>query len=100
MTEVAAREMLRRSALERTALATGKQWAERCRQELREQGRAISGGWPGTLSEARARVAAAWMRTGRRRPAAITHEELDWLARAAYARAKRDWLAAANREEP
>jgi hypothetical protein len=92
------RETLRRSALEQTALGAGTQWAECCCVEMKKQGRAVAGGWPGTLSEARTRVTLAWVRGCRKHGSAITHEELGWLARTAYAQAKRDWLAAASRE--
>jgi hypothetical protein len=93
-----ARETLRLGALKETALGAGTQWAECCRAELKKQGRAIAGGWPGTLSEARARVTFAWLTGHRRHRPAITHDELSWLARTAYEQAKRDWLASASRE--
>jgi hypothetical protein len=98
MTEGTTRETLRRSALEQAAIGAGTQWAECCRVELKRQGRAIAGGWPGTISEARTRVALAWSRAHRKHRPAITHEELGWLARTAYEQAKRDWLAVAHRE--
>jgi len=101
MTQARSTGAFRRAALERMALATGEQWALSYRAEVRESGRAIAGGWPGTLSEARARVAGACSRTAsKQRWTNVTPAELDWLAKAAYAMAKRRWLAVAARDEP
>lgn len=82
----AAREVL----LARAAGAEAIAWASWWRAEMRRQRRPLEGGWPGTLSEARARVA--------RRVAVelgpdfrLTPEELDGAARSAYAAARRDW---------
>jgi len=90
----------RRAALERVALAAGEQWALSYRALVHEQGRAISGGWPGTMSEARARVTAAFLGGHKKSLSAISNAELDWLAKAAYGRARREWLAVAERDGP
>jgi hypothetical protein len=91
---------LRKAALERAALAAGEQWASSYRDQVRGQGRAIAGGWPGTLSEARTRVAGACLLVHFRKTwADVSSAELDWLAKAAYAKAKHDWLAVADRDE-
>lgn len=81
---------LRRVQLGRVATAEASAWAAWWRGELSRQKRPLAGGWPGTLSEARVRVA--------RRIAAdlgaaflTTREELDETARAAWGAARREW---------
>lgn len=82
----------RRTLLEDGALAASKQWVDSWRADLRKQGRRAEGGWPGTLAEARAHVIAYFAaELHRRKMAALTHAELTWAAKAAYAAAKRDW---------
>jgi hypothetical protein len=80
----------RHAHLERVAFAEATAWAAWWRAELGRQRRPIAGGWPGTVSEARVRIA--------RRIAAdlgpsfeATREELDETARAAYGAARREW---------
>jgi len=71
-----------------------------CRHDLREQGRRASGGWPGTISEARATVASYFSAELRERGMhSLTAEEREWTARCAYAAARRDWLDHGDREE-
>ena len=85
----------RRATLEVAATTAAKQWADRCMIALRAEGRALTGGWPGTLSEAR-----GWARVELdvhgMQP---THEELEWLAHTTYARARDAWLARAGNDE-
>jgi hypothetical protein len=76
--------------LERVASSEATAWAAWWRCELGRQQRPLAGGWPGTLSEARVRIA--------RRIAAdlgpaflATREELDETARAAWGAARREW---------
>jgi hypothetical protein len=85
----------RRRLLEQTAADTGEAWAHRSLLGLRAEGRAVVGGWPGTLTEARAWVSAALVREGAR----ATMAELDAAARSTYACARVAWLACASREE-
>jgi hypothetical protein len=83
------------TALERVVDAAGEAWALDFSNTLHGEGRSVSGGWPGTLSEARGRVAACLAR----RPNVtrrVSAEELESLARRAYAAAKRAWLARAE----
>jgi hypothetical protein len=91
----------RQALLARGAILTGEQWAQRCRKDLRKQGRRVIGGWPGTLSEARARAevhsSAELRRLGL---AQLTFEELERLAHATYASARDYWLSRAEREDP
>jgi hypothetical protein len=78
--------------LERLAAAEGLAWAVRSCEELRQQGRSIAGGWPGTLSQARVRVRVC-MTARLDRGASLTRDDLDWLARTIYLTAKAEWLA-------
>jgi hypothetical protein len=88
------RKQARRALLEAGALEAGKLWVGGFCDELRVQGRRAVGGWPGTMPEARARVIAYFTEELRRRNmVALTYEELNWVAKAAYAAAKRDWRA-------
>ena len=83
------------SALERAVDAAGETWAVDWANTLHGEGRPVSGGWPGTLSEARGRVAACIAkRVGPARR--IGPEELELLARRAYAAARKAWLARAD----
>lgn len=87
---------VRRAQLERGAIAAGERWADQCRETLRQQGRLPSGGWPGTVREARALVA-AYFRTELSGPA-LTFEELERAAKISYARARRHWYALGSAE--
>jgi hypothetical protein len=73
----------------------GAAWARVLCEMMQAQGRPIEGGWPGTISEARARVHSHIDRAlvGRGLPW-MTEEELATATSAAYSRAKRDWLLA------
>ena len=83
------------TALERAVDAAGQAWALDWSNVLSGEGRAVSGGWPGTLSEARGRVAACVAkRVGPVRR--VSAEELESLARRAYAAARKAWLARAE----
>jgi hypothetical protein len=83
------------TALERVVDAAGEAWALDWSNTLHGEGRSVSGGWPGTLSEARGRVAVCLARrpNGTRR---VSADELESLARRAYAAAKKAWLARAD----
>jgi hypothetical protein len=77
------------TGLEQGAIATGERWADRCREALRQQGRRASGGWPGTVTEARALVSAHFAAE----LGPLTYDELQSAAKLSYTRAKRQWLA-------
>lgn len=81
--------------LAEAARGVGERWAQGWRSELQGQGRAAAGGWPGTLGEARARVMAFFAEEldGEEQ---LTPDELGWATKAAYASARRDWLARAE----
>ena len=88
----------RRRRLERTAQKLGLEWAETWRTDLNEQGRSASGAWPGTLSEARARVDRYLLASGSRRKLASSDEERVEFARSVYAAAKTHWNENRDRE--
>jgi hypothetical protein len=82
--------------LQATALGTAREWTTRWFRTLAEDGRPIEGGWPGTMHEARARVAAdAANALHHSAMAALTREELGRLTRTAYDEARRLWRASA-----
>ncbi len=88
----------RQAMIERSAVAIGLAWADACRQELRQQGRSASGGWPGTMREARMRVEHT-LRVemhGQMLPA-ITEVEREVAARKAYASARGAWCKSVDR---
>jgi hypothetical protein len=83
----------RRAMLTDGAISVGAQWASGWREAMRREGRAIAGGWPGTLPEARARVAAYFgAELARRRMPVMTTDELQVAVAATYEKARRDWL--------
>ena len=70
----------------------GDAWAQHVALDLRRERRTAAGGWPGTMSEARARTTAHF----RGLSGALTREELENAARAVYQRARGRWLAYAR----
>lgn len=84
----------RRMVVERTASAAGESWARWWRSELERQGRAVAGGWPGTLSEARARVLEAVLPEVKKLGIQeLTFDEREAAAKTLYATARRRWLS-------
>ncbi len=73
----------------------GSAWATALCESVRTQGRPIAGGWPGTMVEARTKIAGHLAHSlAARRMSPARPEELAIAASATYARAKKDWLAA------
>ncbi|MEM9070080.1 MAG: hypothetical protein AAGE52_16350 [Myxococcota bacterium] len=74
---------------EEAAAEAGRTWAGKLRSTLAAEGRAAAGGWPGTMSEARARL-----------PFPLGHglgaEELARLTRVLYHAARDTWLSKAT----
>lgn len=98
--EVSSRAAIRRALIEQSAAALGQIWAVGCREELRREGRAVAGGWPGTLREARSRVGYALQQEmQRRKMAAMSEEEREIAARTAYASARVEWLKQSEPDE-
>ncbi len=88
----------RRTLLHETAIVVGRRWFDTWRAELLGEGRIIEGGWPGTVAEARALVAASiGPMLVQHRLTNVTTEELGWAARTTYAEAKRAWLMSEDR---
>lgn len=82
-------------ALERAVDVAARGWVDAFAAALVAEGRSVSGGWPGTISEARHWVStcAAARDTQRFR---ATPTELEQLARRAYSLARETWLTRAN----
>jgi len=73
--------------LARAAL-DGRAWADAVRASLESEGRPAVGGWPGTLSEARAKVDAILVSTD----GVATPTEREGLTRHIYQTARAHWL--------
>jgi hypothetical protein len=76
------------------ATAEGRTWACELRAALAQERRRTSGGWPGTMTEARARVAASvlpW--TIPPGQISATEETRESAARLLYASARKAWLS-------
>jgi hypothetical protein len=92
--------MERRVVLEQGPITVGTAWARAVCDGISEEGRAIAGGWPGTLVEARARISSRLhdelLKRGMK---ALEPEELEHAVNATYARAKQEWLETERRAE-
>jgi LmbE family N-acetylglucosaminyl deacetylase len=78
--------------LEQAAVDAARSWVAACCAELAGQGRRVEGGWPGTIGEARARVAAEAMRVlGAPSMTQLSHLELGRLAQITYKEARHAW---------
>ena len=64
----------------------GRDWAGRVRRGMLDDGRRVEGGWPCTLTEARAHLGLSPTET-------ISPDELAHLARVCYGAARETWLA-------
>jgi hypothetical protein len=90
----------RQSVVERSAHDGGEQWARGWRTELQSDHRRASGGWPGTIAQARVCARAHLSaELARLRLAAPSSMELEQAARLTYARARAVWLALAHGED-
>jgi hypothetical protein len=81
------------AALQRAVQGAGEAWAVDSANALRDEGRQVTGGWPGTISEARQRVRTCALLQG----SSMTSEDLEVLTRLAYETAKKVWLARSER---
>ncbi len=86
-------EASRLKVLDTEAEVVGRKWAGDWKREITGEGRPIAGGWPGTISQARARVYAyihPIMRDrGLRLPSSSENEK---TARTLYRHARDSWL--------
>ncbi|MEM9692337.1 MAG: hypothetical protein AAGA56_07320 [Myxococcota bacterium] len=90
----------RRRVIQEASQRAGAAWAQGWFDLLQREGRLVTGGWPGTMSEAKGR-ARAQVDSSLTRLALppVTHEELNDAARVAYDNAKSLWLGRRVREE-
>ncbi len=96
---MSANDDTRRKLLAATAADVGQHLFTLRREELLCEGRALAGGWPGTIREARARAEAALVSVfARRHIGAPTHEELGWVMHMAYDEARRAWRTSVGRQ--
>jgi hypothetical protein len=92
-------EEARRADLDRAVVTIGEAWAIRSQRELRAQGREVAGGWPGTMTEARAVTLAYFASPAGHALTPLSREELEHVARAANAHARAVWRAVAVSDE-
>ena len=84
----------RKILVHESAVALGAKWARSWCDTMRGEGRPVAGGWPGTVAEARARVAAFFRgELAKRGLPRLTIDELSWASKEAYASARHDWHA-------
>ncbi len=76
----------------RIVAALGRAWERELSDAVRNEGRAVSGGWPGTMSEARMRVANCL------EPELVALDR-ESLARDVYAAARSAWRSRATRDD-
>ena len=86
--------MNRERYVESNSQIVGDAWVAHVALDLRREQRTAAGGWPGTMSEARARTTAHFR--GLSITGALTREELEAATRAVYQRARGRWLAYAR----
>ena len=90
----------RRALLERCAHGEGLLWARETVAGIRAQKRTVKGGWPGTVSEARARMAGYVLPAlARQGLAGATESEREQGARCLYHSARAQWIARQAGEE-
>jgi hypothetical protein len=80
--------------------ALGSHWALDVRTSLVNEKRAACGGWPGTLSEARARLTSLvspWSPSAGKHP--VTTQQFESLAGVLYASARNTWRTYSEREK-
>jgi hypothetical protein len=82
----------RQTLLVATAAEIGRRLFALQRDELRREGRALAGGWPGTIREARAlAVTLLAPAFAQNRMSAPTTDEVGWAMHTAYDEARRAW---------
>ena len=83
----------RQTFLDQNVTGLGHGWAAHLLAELRREGRTASGGWPGTMREARTRVERLLLPAlARAHLPETTSDERLALTRGLYAAARRHWL--------
>lgn len=90
----------RRAFLDSNSASVGTDWSVALRSSLKQQGRAAAGGFPGTISEARAHVNRTLPRAlSSAAMSVLSSDEREWSARVVYASARKDWLANGARDD-
>jgi hypothetical protein len=85
----------RRALLAEGPIHVGTGWADDLCAQIVNEGRLLAGGWPGTMTEARARARYHLdVELARRSMPSLTSEELATATRTTYARARQVWLNA------
>jgi len=88
----------RRTLITQTATQAGRLWAAWWHEEMALQGRTVAGGWPGTLSEARERVAKAMLpQLASSGVTNLSFDENEHAALTLYAIARQQWLERRDR---
>src|SRR3954471_8542962 len=83
----------RERLLDATALDAARKWTRHLMEELVSEGRAIAGGWPGTVNEARGRCGSLASRAlAANAMPPLARDELGRLTRIAYDEARRLWV--------
>lgn len=91
------RELARNALLSEVPERLGASWVRVLCEGLRLEGRAIDGGWPGTVPEARSRVRQYLDgELERRGLALLRRDELELVTARTYERARLAWLERAN----
>lgn len=88
--------MSREELLHAYSIVVGNAWVERVRLDLRRDDRQPTGGWPGTIREARARTHAHFSDGAVTALSNLTAEEFERVVRLVYEHARGQWLAFAH----
>lgn len=92
--------MSRAELLDADSRAVGDAWVEHVKVDLAADEREATGGWPGTMREARARTYAHFTnQAALDRYGALSRDELEHAVRAVYERARNRWLACARTDD-
>jgi len=90
----------RAARLAADSIAVGDAWVDNVRLDLAADEREATGGWPGTMREARARTYARFTNLDAlERYGSLSRNELDDAVRAVYERARARWLACARADD-
>lgn len=88
------------ASLRQRAQSEGERWATELRSQMRKELRRAAGGWPGTISEARARVSAFVLPgVSLSKPISVTAADREDTARWLYRSARALWVQYQEREE-
>ena len=87
-------------SLSERAHTEGERWANEFRSQIHGEQRRAAGGWPGTMSEARARLAGFVLpRVSSKNAVTFSQEDREEAARCLYRSARASWAQHQEREE-